>query len=209
MGDRLHALRRRRWRQARRGREAAVFRRAAKFLFGFGPPLRRRGRRRQSAQRRRRRQTQRNSADDRSVPRDLDEKGNSAAAWLDFPRRASRRRSDSLRRVRGGRRPAVLAVKPEEMKEIEVEVNILSVPRRLPWKSPEELLAELRPGVDGVGPPRRRQPGTDVSQVWEQLPEKKDFLSNLLKGRPGGRRLEERPCRVPRLPGQGVQGVKP
>ncbi len=75
--------------------------------------------------------------------------------------------------------PRFSAVTPAEMKDIEIEVSVLSVPRRLPCKSPEELLAKLRPGVDGVVLRVGGSQATYLPQVWEQLPEKKEFLSRL------------------------------
>ena len=75
--------------------------------------------------------------------------------------------------------PRFRPVKPEEMKEIEIEVSVLSVPRRLPCKSPEELLAKLRPGVNGVVLRVGGSQATYLPQVWEELPEKTEFLSRL------------------------------
>jgi len=43
-----------------------------------------------------------------------------------------------------------LPVGKEELDDLDVEVSVLSVPARLEFKSPEDLVAKLRPNVDGV-----------------------------------------------------------
>lgn len=70
-------------------------------------------------------------------------------------------------------------VQPHELGQIEIEVSVLSLPRRLEFDSPEELLKKLRPGVDGVVLRVGGKESTYLPQVWEQLPEKEAFLSRL------------------------------
>jgi AmmeMemoRadiSam system protein A len=70
-------------------------------------------------------------------------------------------------------------VSRQELAEISVEVSLLSAPEPLCFDGEEEALRLLRPGVDGVileaGPNR----ATFLPQVWEQLPEPRDFLMHL------------------------------
>ena len=70
-------------------------------------------------------------------------------------------------------------VSRQELAEISVEVSLLSTPEPLCFEGEEEALRLLRPGVDGVileaGPHR----ATFLPQVWEQLPEPRDFLLHL------------------------------
>lgn len=70
-------------------------------------------------------------------------------------------------------------VRPEELDDLEIEVSVLTIPERLGYRSPQDLLAALRPGVDGVvlqvGPGQ----ATYLPQVWEQLPDAEDFLRQL------------------------------
>lgn len=71
-------------------------------------------------------------------------------------------------------------VTPGELDDIEIEVSRLTSPQPLHYTSPEELLASLRPGIDGVtlrDPSGRR--ATFLPQVWRQLPEKAEFLGHL------------------------------
>jgi AmmeMemoRadiSam system protein A len=78
-------------------------------------------------------------------------------------------------------------VHPDELPEIAIEVSRLTVPAPLDYAGPDDLLAKLRPGpstgsgqaVDGVilrDGPRR---ATFLPQVWEKIPDKAEFLSNL------------------------------
>jgi AmmeMemoRadiSam system protein A len=75
--------------------------------------------------------------------------------------------------------PRFTPVRPEELKDIEIEISVLSIPRPLEFKSPEELLEKLRPGVDGVVLRVGLRTSTFLPQVWEQLPDKELFLNHL------------------------------
>jgi len=63
---------------------------------------------------------------------------------------------------------------------LEIELSVLGDPEPLPCRSREELLARLRPGIDGLilrdGPAQ----ATFLPKVWQQLPEPEDFLAALL-----------------------------
>ncbi len=74
-----------------------------------------------------------------------------------------------------------------ELKDIEIEISVLTEPKPLAFDSPEDLLAKLRPKVDGVILRTRYGRSTYLPQVWEQLPEKEGFLSRLCgkHGAPG------------------------
>ena len=70
-------------------------------------------------------------------------------------------------------------VRPDELPNIAIEVSRLTVPKRLDYASPEDLLNHLRPGVDGVILRDGFRRATFLPQVWEQLPDKADFLGHL------------------------------
>jgi len=71
-------------------------------------------------------------------------------------------------------------VAPEELKDIEVEISILTVPAELKFSSPKDLLAKLRPNVDGVVLKfARGRQSTYLPQVWGQIPGNEKFLSSL------------------------------
>jgi AmmeMemoRadiSam system protein A/AmmeMemoRadiSam system protein B len=72
-------------------------------------------------------------------------------------------------------------VQPAELKNIRIEISVLTVPRRLECKSAGEVLAKLRPGIDGVVLKVDGGEATYLPQVWEQLPDKEDFLDHLAR----------------------------
>jgi len=75
--------------------------------------------------------------------------------------------------------PRFSPLSEEEYKKTEIEVSVLSKPEPLSFSSPEDLLKKLRPGIDGVILRRGRRGATYLPQVWENLPDKEQFLSSL------------------------------
>jgi MEMO1 family protein len=75
--------------------------------------------------------------------------------------------------------PRFSPVRPEELKDIEVEISVLTIPRPLEFKSPDDLLRKLRPNIDGVVLIMGRRNATYLPQVWEQIPDKVEFLNHL------------------------------
>ena len=71
------------------------------------------------------------------------------------------------------------ALKPEELEKVHLDISILSPPQPLTYTSPEALLAQLRPGVDGVILGDGRRSATFLPQVWQQLPNPQQFLGHL------------------------------
>jgi AmmeMemoRadiSam system protein A len=76
--------------------------------------------------------------------------------------------------------PRFPPVKEHELNGIQIEVSRLTRPVPLQYTDMEDLLSKLCPHVDGVvlrdGPFRR---ATFLPQVWEKIPDRSDFLSNL------------------------------
>jgi AmmeMemoRadiSam system protein A len=70
-------------------------------------------------------------------------------------------------------------VQPEELPGLEIEISVLTVPQPLSYASPDDLLRQLRPGVDGVVLSDGRRQATFLPQVWSRLPEPQQFLSRL------------------------------
>jgi AmmeMemoRadiSam system protein B/AmmeMemoRadiSam system protein A len=76
-----------------------------------------------------------------------------------------------------------IPVTKDELKDIKIEISVLTVPRVLEHKSPEDLLQKLRPGIDGVVIRYGLHQSTYLPQVWDQLPEKNNFMESLcIKG---------------------------
>jgi AmmeMemoRadiSam system protein A len=70
-------------------------------------------------------------------------------------------------------------VVPNELPNIHIEVSRLTAPHALSYTSTEDLLDQLRPGIDGVILRDGIRRATFLPQVWEQLPDKSDFLNHL------------------------------
>ena len=70
-------------------------------------------------------------------------------------------------------------VRPAELGQIEIEISVLTVPKPLAFTSFDDLLAKLRPTVDGVVFQARSRQSTFLPQVWSQLPDKEQFLEHL------------------------------
>jgi uncharacterized protein len=66
-----------------------------------------------------------------------------------------------------------------DVTRLSIEVSILSPLEPLRFRSESELLAQLRPYVDGLVLQDGAHRGTFLPSVWEQLPDARDFLRQL------------------------------
>ncbi len=96
-----------------------------------------------------------------------------------FPRTARYQSVSNNAQSAAARDPRFPAVEPDELDKIKIEISVLTLPVRLEFKTPDELLAKLRPNVDGVVLRIGRRQSTYLPQVWKQLPEKESFLDRL------------------------------
>ena len=79
--------------------------------------------------------------------------------------------------------PRFPPVRPAELADIKVEVSVLTKPVPLDYKDPDDLLAKLVPGEDGIILSKGYHQSTFLPQVWGQLPDKIGFLEHLaMKG---------------------------
>ncbi|MBM9513634.1 AmmeMemoRadiSam system protein A [Desulfogranum marinum] len=71
-------------------------------------------------------------------------------------------------------------VSPDELRDLHIEVSVLSEPQDMAYSDGDDLANKLRPEIDGL---ILRAPGgvgaTFLPQVWKQLPDPKAFLSHL------------------------------
>lgn len=67
----------------------------------------------------------------------------------------------------------------EELARVHIEISILSQPQSFPYRDGADLVARLRPGIDGVILRLGHNSATFLPQVWEQLPRAEDFLAHL------------------------------
>ncbi|MEO8675961.1 MAG: AmmeMemoRadiSam system protein A [Casimicrobiaceae bacterium] len=66
-----------------------------------------------------------------------------------------------------------------EFEKVLVEVSLLSADERIDVVDENDLLARLRPGVDGLILEYGRQRATFLPQVWDSLPDPRHFLTAL------------------------------
>ena len=77
--------------------------------------------------------------------------------------------------------PRFPAVEGHEVDRLGIEISVLGPALPLAADSEADLLAALRPGVDGLILRRGENRATFLPQVWSQLPEPADFLRHLKK----------------------------
>lgn len=85
------------------------------------------------------------------------------------------------------RDPRFAPLSAAELPLIRVEVSLLGPASPLVFGDEAAALAQLRPGRDGVILSCQGRRATFLPQVWEQLPERREFLSHLKRkaGLPG------------------------
>ncbi len=67
----------------------------------------------------------------------------------------------------------------DELKDVDIEISILTEPKPLEYTDGADLIAKLRVNVDGVIIRKGHAGATFLPQVWEQLPRPEEFLSHL------------------------------
>jgi AmmeMemoRadiSam system protein B/AmmeMemoRadiSam system protein A len=86
----------------------------------------------------------------------------------------------------------------EELASTRIEVSLLSTPKLLAFADHAELIAQLRPGEDGLILECGEACGTFLPQVWEGLPDPEQFVAELKRkaGLPPG--VSTAKCRIRR-----------
>lgn len=75
--------------------------------------------------------------------------------------------------------PRFPKLRPDEFPQLDIHLSVLSPPEPLSFESEEELLAQLRPNVDGLILQFRHYRSTFLPAVWENLPDPYVFLMQL------------------------------
>ncbi len=75
--------------------------------------------------------------------------------------------------------PRFPELRVDELPKLDIHISVLSPPEPLQFGSEAELLAQLRPGVDGLILKFRHYRSTFLPSVWEQLPDPYIFLAQL------------------------------
>ena len=66
-----------------------------------------------------------------------------------------------------------------EYEQLEIEVSVLGIPEKMEFKNEESLLQQIRPNTDGLIIEYGYNRGTFLPSVWEQLPDKNEFINHL------------------------------
>jgi AmmeMemoRadiSam system protein A len=77
------------------------------------------------------------------------------------------------------RDPRFPALRPEEYPRLHLAISVLSPAEPIRFSSEQDLLDQLRPGVDGLILSDGRRRGTFLPAVWAQLPDPVSFLGHL------------------------------
>jgi len=89
-----------------------------------------------------------------------------------------------------------------ELERTDIEVSLLSAAKRILFESRADLIAQLRPGIDGVileeGGAETGRRATFLPQVWEGLPDPEEFLAHLMQKAGIAQNADIRRCRVKR-----------
>lgn len=77
------------------------------------------------------------------------------------------------------RDPRFMPLSAAELDITKVEISLLSPPQTMSFRDEADALAQLRPNVDGVIFLYGRYRSTFLPQVWEQLPQPREFMAHL------------------------------
>lgn len=75
--------------------------------------------------------------------------------------------------------PRFAPLSESELDLTDLEVSVLSPTQALRFVSESNALQQLRPGIDGVLLEYGHHRGTFLPQVWDQLPDRAEFLAHL------------------------------
>jgi AmmeMemoRadiSam system protein A len=75
--------------------------------------------------------------------------------------------------------PRFLPLSRAELAGTRIEVSLLSPPEPMSFTSEADALAQLQPNIDGVILEYGSRRATFLPQVWQQLPEPRQFINNL------------------------------
>jgi AmmeMemoRadiSam system protein A len=75
--------------------------------------------------------------------------------------------------------PRFPPVTSAEFGKLEIHISVLTPPVPVHFSSEQELVQQVRPGIDGLILEYKFNRGTFLPSVWESLPDTKDFLRHL------------------------------
>lgn len=77
------------------------------------------------------------------------------------------------------RDPRFPPLQQEEFDALDIQVSVLNTPEPVAFANEQELLENLRPGIDGLILEENNARGTFLPSVWESLPRPEEFLNHL------------------------------
>ena len=75
--------------------------------------------------------------------------------------------------------PRFLPVQQNEISQLKIAVSILSEPKKISFTDENDLLRQMRPNIDGIIIKDGIYQAVYLPSVWEQLPDKREFLETL------------------------------
>jgi len=66
-----------------------------------------------------------------------------------------------------------------ENQKIDIEISLLSQPKKVDYKNIQEMLSKIGANTDGVTIMKDKKVATFLPQVWSEVPDKEEFLSEL------------------------------
>ncbi len=77
------------------------------------------------------------------------------------------------------RDPRFPALTEKEFDQLEIGISVLSRPETMTFHTQEDLIDQLRPGVDGLILTDGIRRGTFLPSVWENIPDRRNFIEQL------------------------------
>jgi len=75
--------------------------------------------------------------------------------------------------------PRFPPLQENELEQLDIHISILTTPEEMTFDTEDELITQLRPGIDGLIMEEGRHRGTFLPSVWESLPDPREFLQHL------------------------------
>ena len=75
--------------------------------------------------------------------------------------------------------PRFPPLRASELPDLDLHISVLSPATPMQFDSEQDLIRQLRPGVDGLVLENGYHRGTFLPAVWESLPDPRDFLQHL------------------------------
>ena len=94
--------------------------------------------------------------------------------------------------------PRFPSLTSEELASTRIEVSLLSTPKLLAFADHADLIAQLRPGEDGLILECGEASGTFLPQVWESLPDPEQFVAELKRKAGVAPDVSTAKCRIQR-----------